>query len=70
MTHDERWIARLKRTLAAMPESLEIVCYRGRIAVCEDGALEAFSDTGTSYGTAEDIETIYHPRVMTHSECQ
>ena len=30
MTHDERWIARLKRTLAAMPENRDQLWHRRR----------------------------------------
>ncbi len=70
LTKAERlWIARLKRTLRAMPPNIELVAYDRRVSICDKGALRAFLDQNIGWGTAEDFEAIPHQRIHTHGEC-
>lgn len=62
------WIARFKRAIRDMPSTLELVAYDGSVAICEKGALRAFLDAGSNFGTAEQADKVNHSRIHTHSE--
>lgn len=62
------WIARFKRVIKDMPSTLELVAYDGSVAICDNGALRLFLETGADFGTATDREKVQHPRIRTHSE--
>ena len=66
---EKQWVARLNRTINAMPETLEIVAYERRLNVCMAGAMRTFLDTESGWGTAEYEAEITGKRIYTHGEC-
>ena len=63
------WIKKFKLVLRSMPASLEVVVTHGSVNICAAGAMKKHLALDTGWGTAEDLDSVRHPRVIPHSEC-